>query len=640
MKDQRIAKTGRWALFAALASVVMSPVREAQASDAEEVFRIVDVPVPEDVLLEVGGLAMMPNGDLGAATRRGEIFIVKDPLSERPGFEQFAFGMHEVLGLAFKDGAFYAVQRGELTKVADTDGDGRADLYETVYAWPLSGNYHEYSYGPKVAPDGRFFVTTNLGFASPEWWRGVSSVPWRGWAMKIAPDGQMEPWATGMRSPAGLAVIDGDFFYSDNQGDWIGSGGIWHLPQGTFAGHPGGLVWSDEPDAPIELAQQQIFEQVDERRLRDENGKYIKPENIMNEAGFKTLADVAAVYPEVRTPAVWLPHGILGTSTSDVVKIPAGTFGPFSGQLLVGDQGQSKLARVFLEEVDGEFQGAAFDFRAGFKSGVFRLAFAGDGSLFVGMTSRGWRSVGPEMQGLERLVYNGEIPFEMKAVRAMPDGFEIEFTKPVEREGAEDLASYAGQSFTYKYHSVYGSPPVNIEELDIRGVRVSKDGYRVRLVVDGLRRHYVHQLILEGIRSEEQDSPLVHGAAYYTLRNIPAGRRLAMRELSTRDSTPETGTEPEADDLENLTDVQPLLAKNTCTACHSADRRKVGPAFAEIAARNYSVDKLVQLIQQPENRNWPEFSTPMPPMAHVPKAEVRQIATWINSLATREEKGE
>lgn len=61
----------------------------------------------------------------------------------------------------------------------------------------------------------------------------------------------------------------------------------------------------------------------------------------------------------------------------------------------------------------------------------------------------------------------------MRAIRAMPDGFEIEFTKPVDKKVAEDIASYSVESYIYKYHGVYGSPPVNTEKCPIAGVKVS-----------------------------------------------------------------------------------------------------------------------------------------------------------------------
>ena len=154
-----------------------------------------------------------------------------------------------------------------------------------------------------------------------------------------------------------------------------------------------------------------------------------------------TLADVKKEIPSVRLPAVWLPYGYLGISTSEPITIPEGMFGPFAGQVLVGDQGMSIISRVFLEKVNGDYQGASFAFRSGFSSGVVRMAWAQDGSLFVGETRRGWGSSGEADEGLERLVWTNAIPFEMRAVRAMPDGFEIEFTAPVDPETAQDIAS-------------------------------------------------------------------------------------------------------------------------------------------------------------------------------------------------------
>jgi hypothetical protein len=480
----------------------------------------------------------LPNGNLAVSTRRGDVYIVENPTSSKPYFRKFASGLHEILGLAYKEGALYVAQRGELTKLIDTNLDGKADVYETIYAWPLSGHYHEYSFGPKIAPDGSFFVTANVAFGNEEWWRGESRVPWRGWAMQIFEDGTMKPWAAGMRSPAGPGFIDGEFFYTDNQGDWFGSGGLWHVPKGAFMGHPAGLVWTGEPNSPLKLTQEQVFSTVDERRIRNEQGRAIKPENIILEEDFKTRTDAKKSIPELQLPAVWLPHAILGISTSEPIEIPEGTFGPFEGQILVGDQGMSMISRVMLEKVKGEYQGAAIAFRSGFRSGVLRLAWAKDGSLFVGETNRGWGSAGDANEGLQRLIYNSEaVPFEMKTVKAMPDGFEIEFTLPVDPKSANDLASYSLETFNYKYNSVYGSPPVNTAKAVIKGVKLSDDGLKVRIVSDDLKKEDIHNLTLEGIRSRDNFYSLIHPTAYYTLNNIPEGAKLAINELSTHDSS-------------------------------------------------------------------------------------------------------
>jgi glucose/arabinose dehydrogenase len=194
-----------WLQLIFIICITISGKGNAQESPLEEdFFNISKISIPEGILLEVGGLTVIPNGNLGISTRRGDIYIVENPTSRKPFFRKYASGLHEVLGLAYKDGAFFAAQRGELTKMIDTDYDGKADRFETVYAWPLSGNYHEYSFGPKIASDGSLYVTTNLGFPDP-WWHATSLVPWRGWLLRITEDGKMEPWATGFRSPAGLS---------------------------------------------------------------------------------------------------------------------------------------------------------------------------------------------------------------------------------------------------------------------------------------------------------------------------------------------------------------------------------------------------------------------------------------------------
>ncbi|MEX2233054.1 MAG: c-type cytochrome [Cyclobacteriaceae bacterium] len=613
----------------------------------EDFFKITQVPSPEAALLEVGGLTMMPSGNLALSTRRGDIFIVENPTSTRPYFRKFASGLHEVLGLVYKDGAFYCAQRGELTKITDKNKDGKGDVFETIYAWPLSGNYHEYSYGPHVAPDGSFFVTTNLGFFDNEWWRGRSVVPWRGWALKIFEDGRMEPWATGMRSPCGLGIIDGELFYTDNQGDWIGSGGLWHVTKGDFMGNPGGLSWTVHPASPLKLTADNLHENVNPRRQQDANGAYIRPENVVDEK-FVTLADVKKKVPGIRLPAVWLPYGLLGISTSEPIAIPKGAFGPFEGQVLVGDQGMSIISRVFLEKIKSEYQGASFAFRSGFNSGVVRMAWAKDGSLFVGETRRGWGSAGEANEGLERLVWNNEIPFEMKAVRAMPDGFEIEFTKAADRKTAADLASYSVESFIYKYHPVYGSPPVNIEKCSVRGVKFSDDGMITRIVVDNLRPAYIHTITLEGIRAKDSGHQLLHPTAYYTLNNIPEGKKLAANELTASASNqpnsfaakkvvvPSAAAKLEPTQtpskVPGFFEVKGLLVNYTCTACHTEKNKQIGPGYVEIAKRNYSNEEIVALIHQPKPENWTDYETAMPPMPQVTKEDAMKIAAWINSL--------
>jgi azurin len=443
---------------------------------------------------------------LGASTRRGEIWVISDPygLSGKPRYTRFASGLHEVLGLAYHDGSFYCTQRGELTKITDTNGDGRADKFDPVYKFDLSGNYHEYAYGPVFDKNGDMYVTLNVAWIG----YGEALAKWHGWLLKVKGDGTMEPIATGLRSPAGFTVnSNGDVFYGENQGDWVGSGRVTHLEKGDFAGNAGGLNWTGEPESPLRLTKAQL-KTVDDGRPMHEAAKVIK---------------------EIKLPAVWFPHTLMGISTSDIQEDTTnGAFGPFAGQYFVGDQGHSKIMRMTLEKVKGKYQGACYPFREGFASGLVRLRFGLDGSLFAGMTSRGWASTGKELYGLQRLEWMGKTPFEMKSISAKPDGFEIEFTMPVDRKLAKDPAKYEVTGFTYHYHHHYGSNIVNSQPATIKGIIVSEDGRKVRLVLDNLREGYIHELKLNDLFSESGLN-LLHKTAYYTLNNIPDGEKIVLK---------------------------------------------------------------------------------------------------------------
>lgn len=462
-------------------------------------YSIKKVPIPKDIILEVGGLAFDDKGNLGVTTRRGDLWTIKNPSSNNPEFTRFASGLHEPLGLGFRNGAYYLAQRAELTKIQDLNGDGKADLYEPIYSWPLNGNYHEYSYGPEFLPDGNMLVTLNLGWIG----RGESGSKWRGWLLQITPEGEMTPIATGLRSPSGFGLnAQGDVFYTENQGDWVGSGRMTHLEKGDFAGNPEGLKWSQEPSSPVK----------------------IKFEEIVDTMGY-TLYEYAKEKPGIKPPSVWFPHTLMGISTSDILVINHDKFGPFSSQLLVADQGHSKIMRVFQEKVNGVYQGACFPFREGFASGILRMEWGPDNSIFVGQTNRGWASTGKSPFALERLLYNGKTPFEMKTIQVTEDGFNITFTQPVNRATAANPASYKISDFTYKYHHVYGSPVTDLQTRTVYKVSVAQDGKSARLYVEGLRPGYINEIKAEGIKNS-QGKNLLHDFAYYTLNQLPGGGQM------------------------------------------------------------------------------------------------------------------
>ncbi|HPH18163.1 MAG TPA: plastocyanin/azurin family copper-binding protein [Haliscomenobacter sp.] len=487
---------------AALISIAQSD----KALTEKDYYFLKTVAIPEDIKLEVGGLAPLADGRLAVSTRRGEIWMIENPYmlnGTQPHYQLYAEGLHEVLGLAYKDGSLYCTQRGELTKMTDTDGDGRADVFEPIYRFDLSGNYHEYAYGPVFDSKGDMYVTLNVAWVG--YGEGLSK--WHGWLLKIKPDGSMEPIATGLRSPAGFLLNSKDeVFYAENQGDWVGSGRVTHLEKGDFAGNAGGLNWTQEPNSPLRLTKADLAK-VDDGR---------------------TMYDAAKVIKEMKLPCVWFPHTLMGISTSDIIEDnTGGSFGPFSGQYFVADQGHSKVMRMTLEKINGEYQGACYPFREGWASGLLRLRWGTDASMWGGMTSRGWSSTGKADYALQRLVWSGKIPFEMKNISARADGFEIEFTLPVDKTAAKVAANYGFASFNYKYQHQYGSPIINQGNCPLRGIIVSEDGLKVRVVLDSIREGYIHELKLKNIKAAD-GTPLLHDFAYYTMNNIPAGEKAML----------------------------------------------------------------------------------------------------------------
>ena len=101
-------------------------------------------------------------------------------------------------------------------------------------------------------------------------------------------------------------------------------------------------------------------------------------------------------------------------------------------------------------------------------------------------------------------------------------------------------------------------------------------------------------------------------------------------EKQGQSTTPET-TPSTAKGSDIPHDIKDRLKSNTCLACHKVDERLVGPSFRDIAARKYSNQEMVRLMQYPEPENWPGYS-PMISMSSVPENDLLAIAAWINEI--------
>ena len=473
-------------------------------------YKVETIPGPRDIAPEVSAIAFGHDGRLYATFRRGYIYSF-DPATQR--WRLFAAGLHTPLGIAAADrpGEFLVAQVPELTRVADTDQDGEADLFETVSdGWGLSGNYHEFIAGPVRDREGNYYVSLGLasGNADPrppvrgELTRRqrrilppvdgkvnrighYSPIRFRGCALQIRRDGSVRAFSCGFRQPNGIVASPrGEIFVSDNQGDWVGTSPLHHVTEGAFHGHPASLHW--HPDFlgvnPVELD----VSELDRRRKR---------------------------------PAILFPQGDMGgSSAGQAFDLGAGAFGPYSGQMFVAEWTYPRVLRVDLQEVRGQYQGAAFPFVEGngLRMANNRLAFSPDGrSLYVAQTSRIWGAT----EGLQRIVWQGREPFDIVTMRLTRSGFELTFTKPVDPAGAGEPASYGLTRYYYRYHAAYGSPKAEVTPVRVVAARVSRDGLRVVLEVEDLREGWLYDLRPASIRSRDGEA-LTSTMAAYTLNRL------------------------------------------------------------------------------------------------------------------------
>ena len=457
------APTNRAALFAVPTN---SPSPGVRAAAFPISYLLAPIPHPAPVT----GLDFLPNGDLALCTALGEVFIVSQLASptNAPVWRRFARGLMEPAGLRVFSGEIFVAQKCELTRLRDTDGDGAADLFECVsQGWGFNGNGRQFAVGPVADKEGRFHVF--LDGRGSRW-----EVPFRGWDARFSRAGKdFEGWASGFRSPGGSGTFGGEVFMTDNAGPWVPAAKLIHVQESKFQGHP-----ATQP------APQEQFKEP----------------------------------KEFAPPAVWFPSRLAKQVAG--FSVAPESWGAFAGQLLVAD-GEGGLLRVSLEQVNGEWQGAAWPFVKNLGVAASRLAFNVDGQLYVGGAGAAGKGL-----GLARISAPGAADFEVKSVKALADGFELTFTQPVEAASAAKAAGYEVSQFSYQHdvgpgaeHDFEGTMN-KTSALQVSAASVSSDGLSARLTVPSLRAGFVTSVRAAGVRSAAAQ-PLHHDTFFYTLNQLP-----------------------------------------------------------------------------------------------------------------------
>jgi cytochrome c len=324
-----------------------------------------------------------------------------------------------------------------------------------------------------VYQDGFFYGTLataiNPGGASTK-----PQIPDRGKVVKIAKkDGSFTLVSKGLRTPNGIGFgVDNEIFIADNQGDWLPASKIVHLQENAWYGS-----------------------------------------RSVDFAGTANLKEAL--------PVVWLPQDEIGNSPSQPTKLHVG---PYQNQMIHGEVTHGGIKRVFAEKVNGAYQGVVFRFTQGLEAGVNRLVWGPDGALYIGgVGSTGnWGHSGKLSYGLQKLIFNNNSTFEMLAVRARPNGVEIEFTAPLQEGAGLKASDYNIRQWYFKPTGDYGGPKLDDKSLVIKGVRVSADRRKVLLELPDMKaQHVVYIRLNRKTMRSDTGKDLWSTEAWYTMNNIP-----------------------------------------------------------------------------------------------------------------------
>ncbi|MEM1270310.1 MAG: family 16 glycoside hydrolase [Bacteroidota bacterium] len=468
---------------------------------------------PNDFQPRVGGMDFLPDGRLVICTwdPDGAVYVLDGVQEEDPGeitVKRIAFGLAEPLGLKVVDGEIYVLQKQELTHLVDTNGDDVTDEYRAVAAgWGVTSNFHEFAFGLEHEDDA-FFAT--LATAIDPGGRSTQPQnPDRGRVIRIEHDGSYEFIAQGLRTPNGIGRgHDGRMYIADNQGDWLPSSKIVVVEPGAFYGNR-----SVDPDGVADL--------------------------------------------EETPPVVWLPQNEIGNSPSQPAVLDVA---PYTGQMVHGEVTHGGVKRVFVEDVEGQFQGAVFRFTQGLEAGINRLAWGPDGALYVGGigSSGNWGQAGKRRYGLQRLMPNGKTTFEMLAVRALSNGLEIEFTEPLPENQGWRTGDYEIVSWRYEPTEMYGGPKIDERFEAVKSASVSEDRTRVFLEIDGIEANRVVYVRLVGPFVSETGQSLWSTEAWYTMNNVPTDRAGAVLPSPLPEPTQTLTPEEQAQGWQLLFDGQSL----------------------------------------------------------------------------------
>jgi len=424
------------------------------------------------------GMAWFADGRMAISSLRGEVRVLRD--SDRDGrydaADLFADGLAAPYGVLVDGSDVLVAHKPEVLRLRDSDGDGRADMSQVLASgWGFSDDYHDWTSGLTRDSAGNLYVGLGSDYSQNK--RAADNDRWRGTILKIDPAGHIEPIAFSMRFPMGLAFDSrGRLFATDNQGVQNTFNELNHIQTGRRYGVPSRF---DQPDT------------------------------------------------EPETPALQIPHPWTRSVNSLAFFPPDYPLPQLRGQAIGCEYDTQCLIRMSFDEVNGVIQGACYRFsrlpedgaEAGLQ-GPISIAFAPDHALYIGsLRDSGWQ--GARNTGcIERLLPGGTMPNGIREIRAVADGFQVEFFAPLSEATATQSDDWDVQSFTRVWKGSYATADSERRTEVISSVRRSAGGRTVFLRTGEHRAGFLYEVRLQG-QSTAADGEFWPAEGFYWMKQTP-----------------------------------------------------------------------------------------------------------------------
>jgi mono/diheme cytochrome c family protein len=465
--------------------------RKGEPVEVAPGFRGDRLPLPPDIMPT--GLCWLTDGRLVFCSLKGQVFEGID--SDRDGTEDrlnlLADGLPVPYGVHAENRHIDISAKYALLRLQNIDKPGRR-IETMASGWGYSSDYHDWAVGLPRNERGEYF----LGIPCQQDNRSTGAARFHGNVLRLTPREQtlddprrftLTPISAGHRFPMGMALDrSGELFVTDNQGHYKPFNELNHVRPGAYFGF-------------INLL---------------DRGRPIPP---------RTPSAIDIPHPWTRSV-----NGICFLNTPKELRnrLGHGAFGPLEGHLIGCEYDTRRLIRMTLQRVGDTFQGAAYPLsippnepRHGFL-GPLVCAVSPRGELYVGsIRDSGW-GAGANIGEIVRIqIQPDKLPCGIAEVRAIHDGFSIDFFGPIDRKVAEQTKSYTIQSYRREPTPAYGGADRDRRTEKVTGVSVSNDARRVELKLAEMRPGFVYELRLKNLSPGSGD---FHPAeAHYTMNVVP-----------------------------------------------------------------------------------------------------------------------